>query len=64
MPEPQVYSVTEAEILKISRLMGALEDAVKEVIRLSKGNPEPAPFFEIEFYRQIGTQDDQSSNIF
>jgi hypothetical protein len=34
------YIVTEEQILRISELMGCMEDAVKEIIRYSANNTE------------------------
>lgn len=46
------YIVTEAEILKISEIMGCMEDAVKEIIRFSQEVSELNRFKECLFFEE------------
>jgi len=63
MSQHKTYPVSEAEILKISKLITAFEDALKEILRLSgHGDDEPADLHEIDFFRQVAKASDPSAN--
>jgi hypothetical protein len=49
-PKNLQYSVSEAEILKISKLMGCLEDSVKEIIRSTHQEHDEIGPSEMYFY--------------
>jgi hypothetical protein len=47
------YIVTEAEILKISEIMGCMENAVKEIIRFSQDNSEFESLRQSMFFEKM-----------
>ena len=46
----QVYIVRESTILKISQLMGCLENVIKELIRSDRDMPDDFDFIDDKFY--------------
>jgi len=49
-PKNWIYRVSEADILKISKLMGCLEDTIKEIIRIKHPLPDDIGPSEMYFY--------------
>lgn len=49
-PKNYSYKVTEGDILKISKLMGCLEETIKEIIRVKHPLAEDIGVNELYFY--------------